>query len=162
MRVPLVCAIGVSLWSPAALAGQAPAPAALPVELRTHLPAERFGVVSSLSGLPAAVRNELQLLFGTRTLDIADPGQPFEASRDAGDEKVPTRRLVAAACSYEDCLVYYERAGTTSIWRVVLIHWTPNQRRVEWGGVAPGGLTTIHDVRGAILSGGIKSSSGPW
>jgi hypothetical protein len=43
---------------------------------------ERFDVVSSLSGLPAGVRNELQMLFGSRRLDIADPGAAFQAAAE--------------------------------------------------------------------------------
>ena len=158
----LLCAIGVSLWSAATVAGQAAPSAALPRELRAHVPGERFGIVSSIRGLPLGVRTELQTLFGSRTLDIADPGEEFRAAAETADSKLPTRRLVAAGCSYEDCLVYYERGGSTRMWRVVLVHWGPNQTRVEWGGAAPGGLTTIDDVRKAVLSGAITSSPGPW
>ena len=32
----------------------------------------------------------------------------------------------------------------------------------EWGGVAPGGLKTIDDVRSAVVSGAIKSPNGSW
>jgi len=162
MHVRLLCAIGVSLWSATPVANQVASCAALPRELRAHVPGERFGVVSSLSGLPAGVRSELQALFGSRTLDIVDPGLAFRSEGDAADSALPPRRLVAAACSYEDCLVYYERVGRARMWRVVLVHWKPNLTKVEWGGAAPGGLTTIQDVRTAVLSGAIKSSPGPW
>ena len=161
MQALLFCLIGMSLWPAATVARQAAPPAALPRELRTHVQNERFDVVSSLSGLPAGVRNELKMLFGSRTLDIADPGAAFQAATDTGS-KLPARRLVAAACSREDCLVYYERGGSARTWRVALFHWRPNGTKLEWGGVAPGGLTTIHDVRNAVLSGAIKSSAGPW
>ena len=50
------------------------------------------------------------------------------------------------------CLVYYERGGIARTWRVALFHWTPDTTRFEWGGAAPGGLVTIEDVRGAVLS----------
>jgi hypothetical protein len=78
------------------------------------------------------------------------------------NSKLPTRRLVAAACSYDHCFVYYERGGIAHTWRVALFHWTPDATRFECGGAAPGSLVTIDDVRGAILSGAIKDPAGLW
>jgi len=69
---------------------------------------------------------------------------------------------IAAGCSRDDCLLYYERAGRPRTWRVLLFHWTPNTTTLEWGGTAPSGLTTIAQIRGAVLSGAIKGSAGPW
>lgn len=153
MRARLLCVIGVSLWSPATVARQAAPPATLPPELRAHVQEGRLDMISSIRGLPLGVRNELETLFGTPTLDIAEPGSTSQA----------LRRLVAAGCSYRDCLVYYERgSGAARTWRVMLLHWTPSATTFEWGGTAPGGLTTIEAVRSAVLSGAIKSSTGPW
>jgi hypothetical protein len=130
----LLCVIGMSLWSATAVARQAAPAAALPPELRAHVQNGRLDMISSLRGLPLGVRTELAL-----------------------------RRLVAAGCSYEDCLVYYERgSGAARTWRVMLLHWTPNATTFEWGGTAPGGLATIDAVRSAVLSGAIKGSAGPW
>ena len=160
MRARLACVIGVvSLWWDPTAARQ---PAALPRDLRAHVQNERFDVVSSMGGLPGGVRAELRTLFGSQTLDIADPGAPFQAASETADAKLPLRRLVAAGCSREDCLLYYERGGSARTWRVVLLHWTPSATRLEWGGIAPGNLTTIDDVRRALLSGAIKGSAGPW
>jgi len=161
MRARLLCAIGASLWSATTIARQAALPPALSGELRTHVQNGRFDTVSSLNGLPVGVRRELQTFFGSPILDIVDPGAtPRTTPGTAGS--TPLRRLVAAGCAYEDCLVYYERGGSTRLWRVVLIHWTEKAANVEWGGTAPGGVTAIDEVRTAILSGAIKSSAGPW
>jgi hypothetical protein len=123
---------------------------------------ERFGIVTSIRGLPLGVRAGLQTLFGSQALDIAEPGAEFQ-SRDAiVNSKLPSRRLVAAGCSYDHCLVYYERGGIARTWRVALFHWTPDATRFECGGAAPGGLVTIDDVRGAILSEAIKDPAGLW
>ncbi len=59
-------------------------------------------------------------------------------------------------------LVYYERGGIAHTWRVVLFHWTPQATKFECGGMAPGGLLTIDDVRKAVLSGAIKDPAGVW
>jgi hypothetical protein len=161
-RTGLLCAIGVSLWSVVVACSQTTPPAALSGELRAKVQNERFGIVTSIRGLPLGVRDGLQTLFGSQALDIAEPGAEFHANVVVGNAKLPTRRLVAAGCSYDHCLVYYERGGIVRTWHVALFHWTPDATRFEWGGTAPGGLVTIDDVRRAILSGTIKGPAGIW
>ena len=155
-------AIGVILSSALVVGSQAPPPAALSAELRGRVTAEQFQIVTSIRGLPLGVREELQALFGTSTLDIAEPGADFQATDDVIDPKRPSRRLVAAGCSMAYCLVYYERGGFAHTWQVALFHWTPAKTRLEWGGQAPGGLPTIDAVRKAILSGAIKGTVTVW
>ena len=161
MQRLLLCAIGVSLCS--AVAGsQTAAPIVLSGTLRAHVKDERFQIVTSIRGLPLGVRDELQTLFGSQALDIAEPGAEFQVTGVIVDPKLPIRRLVAAACSTDHCLVYYERGGIAHTWHVALFHWTPAATRFEWGGTPPGGLTTIGDVRNAILSGAVKGSTKYW
>ena len=143
-RTQILFAAGVSFWLTAA-GGQARLEV-LSGELRTHLKDERFAIVTSIRGLPLGVRDALQRLFGTPSLDIAEPGAEFQATDVVVNPKLPRRRLVAAGCSNDHCLVYYERGGIAHAWRVTLFHWTPDATRFEWGGAAPGGLTTIGDV----------------
>ena len=156
----LFCAIGVSLWS-VVTDSQAPT-VALSEALRTHVKDEQLGIVSSIRGLPLGVRDSLQTLFGSQALDIAEPGAEFQVTDQVGNPKLPIRRLVAAGCSADHCLVYYERGGAAHTWQVALFHWTPAATRFEWGGTAPGGLATIEDVRNAVLSGAIKSPNRLW
>lgn len=158
----LLCAIGVSLWSAVLTGSQVVAPVALPGALRDQLKETRFGMVTSIRGLPLGVRDGLQTLFGTRTLDIAEPGAEFQGTDVIVNSMLPIRRLVAAGCTIDYCLVYYERGGGAHTWRVALFHWTPAATRFEWGGTAPGGLATIDDVRDAILSGVIKDPARFW
>jgi hypothetical protein len=150
--------IGLSLWLAVVVAGQA-GPVALPDQLRAHLTDERLEIVTSIRGLPLGVRDGLQTLFGSQTLDIAEPGTEFQVTDVVVNAKLPRRRLVAAGCSADHCLVYYERGGLAHTWHVALFHWTPAATRFEWGGVAPGRLRTIDDLRKAVLSGSIKASS---
>jgi hypothetical protein len=154
----LFCAIGVSLWSAVVGGAQtAPPSFAMPDALRAHVKGEQFAIVTSIRGLPLGVRNELQTMFRSQTLDIAEPGEEFQASGVSGNPKLPIRRLVAAGCSPDHhCLVYYERGGRDHRWMVALFHWTPAATRFEWGGSAPGGLRTIESVRDAALSGAIS------
>jgi hypothetical protein len=161
-RTRLLCAIGVSVSSVVVAGSQATHPAALSGELRAKVQNERFGIVTSIRGLPLGVRDALQTLFGSQALDIAEPGAEFQANGEVGNSKLPTRRLVAAGCSYDYCIAYYERGGIARTWHVALFHWTPEATRFEWGGTAPGGLLTIDDVRRAILSGAIKGPAKFW
>jgi hypothetical protein len=157
------CAIGVSLWSTVVAVSQPTSSGALSAALRSHLQAERFEIVTSVRGLPLGVRDRLQMLFGSDTLDIAEPGAEFQKTDAFVNPPLPTRRLIAAGCSADHhCLVYYARGGKSPTRRVALFHWTPAETRVEWGGTAPGGLATVDDVREAILSGVIKGQAGSW
>jgi hypothetical protein len=159
----LLCAIGISLWSAVAAGNQAAPATTLPDALRAHVRSEEFAIVTSIRGLPLGVRDELQALWGTGTLDIAEPGADFQAAEAKANSALPTRRLIAAGCAPDHhCLVYYERGGRTRTYLVTLFHWTPAQTRFEWGGTAPAGLKTIADVRTAVLSGAIKSPTSLW
>jgi hypothetical protein len=140
--------------------GQA-TPVQLPGELRAHVKGERFQIVTSVRGLPLGVRDGMRMLWGSQTLDIADPGAEFQATGNA-DPNLPGRRLVAAGCSSDHCLVYYELGGKARSWRVVLFHWTPAGTRFEWGGTAPRGLTKIEDVLTAVLSGNVEGPTTSW
>jgi hypothetical protein len=155
-----LCAM--SLWSVVGAGSLAASQAVLPEALRAHVTDDRFQIVTSVRGLPLGVRDELQTLFGTQSLDIADPGARFQVTGGNVDPQLPTRRLVVAGCSSDHCLVYYERGGLTHTWQVAMFHWTPATTRFEWGGLAPRGLASIDDVRNAILSGAIKGSTKFW
>jgi hypothetical protein len=158
----LFCVIGVILWSAVVTCSQASPAAALPGALRAHLKNERLDLVTSIRGLPVGVRDALQGLFVSQTLAIADPGAEFQATDVVGNPKLPIRRLVAAGCSTDHCLVHYERGGTAHTYHVALFHWTPAATRFEVGGTVPQALKTVDDVRNAVLSGAIKSPARLW
>ena len=144
--ISLFCTLSTGVHVPVANAQDA--------ALREHLSAERFEIVTSIRGLPLGIRDELQKMFGG-ILDIADPGTKIASAATA-----TTRRLLAAGCSRDHhCLVYYELGGSARSWRVALFHWSPGATRFESGGVAPGGLKTIEDVRVAALSGRMKPAA---
>lgn len=141
---------------------QPPASPESPAAVRARVGSERFQIVGAVRGLPLGVRDELQKLFGSFALDIADPGAEFQASDSIVDPSLPSRRLVAAGCSMDYCLVHYEIGGATPSWRVAFFHWTPEATRFEWGGIAARGLGSIEDVRKAILAGAIKGPIDTW
>ena len=158
----LFWAIGAILLSVVFIASQGPPAGALPEPLRARLKNERLEIVTSIRGLPLGVREALQALFGSESLDIAEPGAEFQATDDVGARKLPIRRLVAAGCSTDYCLVYYERGGIAHTWQVALFHWTPAVTRFEWGGTAPASLATLDEVRKVVLSGAVRSPNSVW
>ena len=162
LRTHILCVVGVSFLSLAGDRQPPPPPAVLSAPLRDHVKTERLEVVTSVRGLPLGVREALEGLFGSGTLDIAEPGAEYQATDVVVKPKLPTRRLVAAGCSPDHCLVYYERGGIAHTWYVALFHWTPGATRLEWGGAGPGGLATIDAVRTAVLSGEIKGPPKSW
>lgn len=142
--------------------GQGKPVTALTSTQRAHLSDERFQLVTSTRGLPLGVREALQKLFGTPSLDIAEPGAAFQATDVITDPQLPRRRLVAAGCSGDHCVVYYERGGFTHMFYAALFHWTPEATRLEIGGAAPGALKTVEEVRRAFLAGEIKTDAPAW
>ena len=86
----------VSLWSAMVAGSQAVAPVAPSGALRDLVKNERFEIVTSIRGLPLGVRNALQTLFGSQSLDIAEPAAEFQVSDMIVNPKLPIRRLVAA------------------------------------------------------------------
>jgi len=162
MRTRILCAMLLALW-PAVIDGsQAAAPVVLPAALQVHIKEEQFQIVTSIRGLPLGVRDGLQTLFGSQALDIAEPGREFQVTDVIVKPNLPIRRLVAAGCSTDHCLVYYERGGIAHTWQVALFHWTPAATRFESGGIAPRGLASIDDLRNALLSGAIKGPNKYW
>jgi hypothetical protein len=108
------------------------------------------------------VREELQRMFGSTAMAIADPGQPFQVTDVITVPSLPIRRMSVAGCSQDHCLVYYERGGIAHTWHAVLVHWTPDGTRVEAGGTAPFGIRTLDDLRNAVLSGALKGPGRYW
>ena len=127
---------------------------------RTHLRGEQFQTVSSVTGLPLVVRDSLRGLFGGSALALANPGAEFQATDVVVKPNLPSRRLILAGCSADHCLVYYERGGIAHTRHVLLFQWRNTESPFEWGGSAPGGLATLGDVKGALLSGAVQESTG--
>jgi len=150
------CALAAAAWA------QGPVLPTVAPSLQAHVRAERFQAVTAVRGLPLGVREELQRMFGSSAMAIADPGAPFQATDVVTDPTLPIRRLSVAGCSQDHCLVYYERGGIAHVWRAVLFHWTPDRTRVEAGGTAPAGLRTVDELRNAVLAGALKGPGRYW
>ena len=162
VRVLLLCT-AACLWLGTTACNSTGSPLPISGTLWAHLEDERFNTVTSIGGLSIGVTDALRQLFGSASLDIVDPDADFQSTgTTAHRTRLPSRRLVAAGCSTDHCLVYYERRGDVPTWRIALFHWGPNATRFEWGGAAPGGLMGIDDVRNAVLSRKVTSPDRSW
>lgn len=122
----LLCATA-SVWLSVVACNQDASLLPISGTLWAHLKEERFGAVTSMGGLPLGVRDALHELFHSPSLDIAEPGAEFQSA--AG----PGRRLVAAGCSNDHCLVYYERGlGPPGEWPC----FTGRRGKPAWSGAA--------------------------
>jgi hypothetical protein len=155
-------ALVLMLIAASAVRAQSTVPPTVAAPILAHVRDERFQIVTAVRGLPLGVREELQRMFGSSAMAIADPGAPFQVTDVITDPSLPIRRLSVAGCSQDHCLVYYERGGIAHVWHAVLFHWTPEATRVEAGGIAPPGLRTVDDLRNAVLAGALKGAGRNW
>jgi hypothetical protein len=109
--------------------------------------------VTHVRDLPARVRDALQSLFKSDTLEIADPGAPFEATDDVSDPRLPSRRLDVAGCSRDHCLLQYERGGYAHRFYAVLIAVSEKQATVEWAGSTHGAAHDLAELKSVVLQG---------
>jgi hypothetical protein len=159
------CGFAIVLACGTAAQGQSPdASTAAPEALRSHLRSERFAPLTTVAALPAGLRTELNNLFGGKTLEMADPGAPFQATDVMVTPRLPPRRLTAAGCSADHCLVYYERGGFAHVHYVVLFKVSKDATRFEFGGPAAGGLADLESVKNAIVAGTVlgQPTSKDW
>jgi hypothetical protein len=129
------------------------ASAQIPEPLRVHLRTERFTPVASVSALPANVRKALQELFGEATLEMAEPGAPFQQTDLVQTPRLPWRRLVSAGCAEDHCLVYYEKGGYVRVFYALVFHMGEKGAALEFGGTAPGGPSDLEALKAAVISG---------
>jgi hypothetical protein len=136
-------------------AQDAPLHAGLPDALRDHVRGETFAPVATVVALPASVKEGLAQLFG-ETLKMAEPGAPFQATDVLGPDRLPFRRLVAAGCSADHCLVHYEKGGFAHLFYITVFRNAgadAKGAKFEWGGSTGGGLANVAAVKDAIVTG---------
>ena len=66
---------------------------------------------------------------------------------------------MAAGCSIDHCLVYYERGGFAHVHYAVLFKQSAEGTRFELGGPAAGGLRDLDAVKDAVVSGKVQFQS---
>jgi hypothetical protein len=161
--ISLALALALALAATANGRGQVVDPsAAVPDALRGHLGNERFAPVATVGALPAGLHDGLKTLFGGSTLDLAEPGAPFQATDLMVTPRLPARRLIAAGCASDHCLVHYERGGYAHLYYAVVFKVSAEGTRFEWGGLMAGPQPDLEDVKKALVSGKVLGQSKYW
>jgi hypothetical protein len=156
----LASSLTLSLTVASAVGGQPVDPSTtVPDALRAHLRSERFTPLTTVAALPAGLREALSELFNGKTLDMADPGAPFQATDVIVMPRLPPRRLIAAGCSADHCLVYYERGGFAHVHYAVVFKASADKTRFEFGGLTSGGLRDLDAVKDAVISGKVLAQN---
>lgn len=140
-----------------------PAPATgEPGDAETQLKTMALKPVATIVELPAAVQAGLARLFGQVKLDMAEPGAEWQVTDVIMKPNLPVRRLVAAGCSNEHCLIYYERGGIAHIWTVVMLRLDGPGADIVRGWAAPSGLGPVHQVQQAVAAGKLRTQTRFW
>ena len=139
------------------MGAQTPVPAALSDAVRAHLRGDTLAPIAHVAELPKLVQEALRANFSSPKLEMADPGQPFQATDVIMDASLPIRRMIAAGCSNDHCLIHYEQGGIAHFYRVLLVSVSRTSAKVEWNGMSGGPTPNIADVQAQVVSGKIKS-----
>lgn len=118
--------------------------------------------VPSVTELPATAQADLARLFGQAKLDMADPGAEWQVTDVIMKPNLPGRRLIAAGCSNQHCLIYYERGGIAHVWAVVLLKLDGPGKGLVKGWSAPSGLGQVEEVRQAVAAGKLRVQTRFW
>jgi hypothetical protein len=138
------------------------APHPIPEPLRAHLRGETFTPLTSVGALPDGVKRELADLFGTKQLELADPGAPFQATDVVVHPRLPWRRLVSAGCGADHCVVHYERGGFVHVYQALVLARQGDTVRFVWGGALSGPIGDVQGVRDAIAAGKVIGQTRHW
>ncbi|AIF48416.1 hypothetical protein [Dyella japonica] len=110
---------GVQMQGPAAnvFASSIPAPAE-----RAKLLAEHFIEVRDVAAFPASCKSGFAVLARTSGFELANPGQPYQATDVMGrGPRLPWRRLLIGGVSADRCVVFYEIGGFAPYRSVVVL-----------------------------------------
>lgn len=138
------------------------APHPIPEPLRAHLRGETFTPLATVGALPDGVKRELVALFGTKQLELAEPGAPFQATDMVVNPRLPWRRLVSAGCAADHCVVHYERGGFVHVYQVVVLARQGDTVRFVWGGALAGPIGDVQAVRDAVAAGKVVGQTRHW
>jgi hypothetical protein len=137
-------------------------PAGLPEPLRAHIGGEAFAPLTTVAALPKGLKDELARLFREKSLQLADPGAPFNATDVVGPKLLPFRRLIAAGCAGDHCLVHYEKGGFAHVYQVVVLSRQGDTLRFVWGGSVAGPIPSVQAVRDALAAQKVLGQKDYW
>ena len=137
-------------------------PSTLPASARAHLKSETLAPIAHVGDLPPAVQKALTAFFGSERLDMAEPGADFQSTDVIMTPNLPVRRLIAAGCARDLCLVHYERGGVAHSYQVVLLSLSKEKAQPQWGGLTSGPVPSLAELKSLVVEGRVRGRVPNW
>ena len=111
-----------------------------------------YSVYQRVSKIPKLVSDTLAVMFKSKYLEMADPGQPFQETDVLSGESLPERRLVFLATSKEYCVLHYEKGGFVHHYVVLIFEFENENARLIYGGGLYRELPDLGAIKAALKS----------
>lgn len=166
LRAAMVCVLACGSASPWAVAQAVVPPgnglAAISVSSvpavaeREKLLSESFVEVRDAAGFPLGCRQGFAALAKTRDFELANPGQPYQATDVIGmAPRLPSRRLLFGGVSSDRCVLFYEVGGFAPYRSVVVMDRRGSGPAIPvWGGSGGKNPGDLHALISQIAGGG--------
>ena len=125
---------------------------------REKLLSERFTEVRDAATLPAGCKSGFAMLAKTPGFELANPGQPYQAT-DVVGPKLPWRRLLFGGVSSDRCIVFYEIGGFAPYRAVVVLDVSNKPPVLTWGGAGGKNPANVRELISQIVEGAFRPSS---
>lgn len=124
----------------------------------------QFHIVNKGEHLSSTNRVGLARVFHQDALEIADPGQPYQATDVVSGKMLPGRRLIFAAENSHYCIVHYERGGIAYSCQIVVFKIVKSKAHLVWSALAPGRLAGLAEFRRALTAGRLddRGANATW
>jgi hypothetical protein len=101
------------------------------------LKSSAFTPVHDTTSFPDACKKGFAKQIGERSFELANPGQPYQATDViTQNPRLPWRRLILGGSAPDRCIVYYEKGGIATTRAVVVIDISrPSGPAFVWGGI---------------------------
>lgn len=124
---------------------------------RGKLRSEHFTEVRDAAAFPAGCKSGFATLTKTPGFELANPGQPFQAT-DVVGPKLPWRRLLFGGVSNDRCVVFYEIGGFAPYRAVVVLDVSGKTPVLTWGGAGGKNPADMRELISQIAEGAFRSS----
>lgn len=96
--------------------------------------------ILDVAKLPEAVRDGAFQIDGQRPMDwsLANPGAEWQATDVIVTPRLPTRRLIFAACDAQFCIVHYEKGGIAHSMHLLAFQRSGDAFKTVWHAVGFG------------------------
>jgi hypothetical protein len=115
-----------------------------------------YRTVAHVADIPAAVMAAAAAARGPGLagypLEMADPGQPFQATDVIVDKRLPGRRLIAAYGSAGAWILHYEAGGVAHTYHVAFFSLHGKTAAFVWQASVPRTLGGIDALQGLVRS----------